>query len=238
MGLFFRRGFEASKMRVLCAIFVLLPLALAGEKRFILDNLNLGSLLSMFSSADLKNYVNQIVDQVGSDATEVQCETACMDVMKSDLLDTACPFICNSFQTLVNKLHVTNPPPAVNKRFILDNLDLGNLLSMFGHAELTNYVNQIVDQVGSDATEAQCETACMDVMKSDLLDTACPFICNSFQTLGNKLHVTNPPPAVNKRFILDNLDLGNLLSMFGHAELTNYVNQIVDQVGSDATEAQ
>merc|ERR1712121_410072 len=117
----------------------------------------------MFGHAELTNYVNQIVDQVGSDATEAQCETACMDVMKSDLLDTACPFICNSFQTLVNKL-----PPAVNRRFILDNLDLGNLLSMFGHAELTNYVNQIVDQVGSDATEAQCETACLDIMKSDL----------------------------------------------------------------------
>merc|ERR1712121_565800 len=164
MGLFFRRGFEASKMRVLCAIFVLLPLALAGEKRFILDNLNLGNLLSMFSHADLKNYVNQIVDQVGSDATEVQCETACMDVMASDLLDTACPFICNSFQTLVNKLHVTEPPVAVvNKRFILDNLNLGNLLSMFSSSDLKNYVNQIVDQVGSDATEAQCETACMDI---------------------------------------------------------------------------
>ena len=53
-------------------------------------------LLSMFSTSDLTTYVNMIVDQVGSDATEQQCEAACPSVMNNDLLDTACPFLCNS----------------------------------------------------------------------------------------------------------------------------------------------
>ena len=59
--------------------------------------LNLDNLLQgLISSSDLATYVNQIVDQVGSDATEQQCEGACTDVMANDLADTLCPFLCSS----------------------------------------------------------------------------------------------------------------------------------------------
>ena len=59
-------------------------------------------------------------------------------------------------------------------------LDLNNLLQgLVSNADLATYVNQIVDQVGSDATEQQCEGACTDVMANDLADTLCPFLCSS-----------------------------------------------------------
>ena len=59
-------------------------------------------------------------------------------------------------------------------------LDLNNLLQgLVSNADLATYVNQIVDQVGSDATEQQCEGACTGVMASDLVDSLCPFLCSS-----------------------------------------------------------
>ena len=60
-------------------------------------DLNLNNLLNgLISSTDLTKYVDLIVEQVGSDATEQQCEGACTDVMAIDLADTLCPFLCSS----------------------------------------------------------------------------------------------------------------------------------------------
>ncbi|KAL8615690.1 hypothetical protein ACOMHN_007443 [Nucella lapillus] len=188
------------------------------------------NVMSLLSSSDLSKYVNLIVDQVGSDATEQQCETACLDVMANDLLDTSCPFICTSFQTLVHIFHFgSQPATGPAKRFILD-----NVMSLLSSSDLSKYVNLIVDQVGSDATEQQCETACLDVMANDLLDTSCPFICTSFQTLVHIFHFgSQPATGPAKRFILD-----NVMSLLSSSDLSKYVNLIVDQVGSDATEQQ
>ncbi|KAK7109066.1 uncharacterized protein [Littorina saxatilis] len=175
-------------MMMFCLMCALMPLALAGEKRFLLDN------------ADLAKYVDLIADHVGSDATEQQCETACVEVMHSDLLDTGCPFICTSFQTLVQKFHRHSPAQPA-KRFILDSLNLNNVINMFSNADLAKDVDLIVQRVGSDATEQQCETACLEVMHSasDHLNTGCPFICTSFQTLVQKFHIPAQPA---KRSIL------------------------------------
>jgi len=218
------------------------------NKRFLLDNLphfDISQLLSIFSQADLAKYVNEIVDLAGADETEAQCETACTQVMANDLLDTACPLICNSFQALVQKFHVAAPAAPVNKRFILDSfgLDLSQLLSMFSTSDLQSYINQIVDIAGADETEAQCETACLQVMNNDLLDTACPLICNSFQALVQKFHIDGQAPAtaatvVNKRFILDSFDLPAIIKALSSFDLDNIVNTIGAQIGSDATEYQ
>merc|ERR1711963_732352 len=201
------------------------------NKRFVLDTLGFNQLNQLFSTADLAHYVNQIVAIAGADETEQQCETACLEVMTTHLLDTACPLICNSFQTLVNMFHLQEgtAAPAQAKRFLLDSfgLDMSKLLGMFSTAELSKYVNQIVDIAGADETEQQCETACLEVMHSDLLDTACPLICNSFQALVQKFHINAPTNApVQKRFLLDSfgLDMSKLLGMFSTAELSKYVN--------------
>ncbi|KAK7498399.1 hypothetical protein BaRGS_00010353, partial [Batillaria attramentaria] len=144
----------------------------------------------VLSSGSLGKYVNQIVDLVGSDATEQQCETACTEVITDALLSTSCPFICQSFQSLVGNLHV-NQPAQVQKRF---------LESLLSSGSVGKYVNQIVDLVGSDATEQQCETACTEVITDALLSTSCPFICQSFKSLVGNLHV-NQPAQVQKRFL-------------------------------------
>merc|ERR1712033_27381 len=149
-----------------------------------------------------------------------------LDVMANDLLDTACPFICNSFQSLVQRFHLNG---QTSKRFLLD-----NVMSLLSTTDLSKYVNLIVDQAGSDATEQQCEQSCLDIMANDLLDTACPFICNSFQKLVQRFHLNSQPATgPSKRFILD-----NVMSLLSTNDLAKYVNLIVDQVGSDATEQQ
>jgi len=185
------------------------------------------------------------VDLAGADETEQQCETACLEVMHSDLLDTACPLICNSFQTLVQKFHINAPASApVQRRFILDNFDMSKLLSLFSTSDLSKYVNQIVDLAGADETEQQCETACLEVMHSDLLDTACPLICNSFQTLVQKFHIEAPAGSAapmapaQKRFILDSFDFNSILSALSSFDLDKIVNEIGAEIGSDATEYQ
>merc|ERR1711963_827988 len=152
-------------MKGLCLALVLLPLALAvPSKRLFLDG------ASLFSSDELHNLVNQIVAAVGSDATEQQCETQCMAILNNALLDTACPFVCNSFQAFVNQLHGgAGGAAAVQKRFLEGILDT---------ATMSNLVQQLVAQAGSDETEQQCETQCMAILNNALLDTACPFVCS------------------------------------------------------------
>jgi len=166
---------------------------------------------------------------VGSDATEQQCETACLDVMNSQLLDTTCPFICSSFQTLVQKLHTTPTNAPSNKRFLTSSFGDGWswLMSFFSTDSLRKKVDLIVDEVGSDATEQQCETACLDVMNSQLLDTTCPFICSSFQTLVQKLHTTPTNAPSNKRFLTSNFNL----------DLNHIAQEVLTTLSNDETEA-
>jgi len=209
-------------------------------KRMFLDSFSFDGLINLFGKAELTHYVNQIVDTVGSDATEQQCEEACLKIVNNDLFDTACPFMCTSLQSLAQHLHLEEAATSAPvKRMFLDSFSLDGLVNLFGKAELTHYVNQIVDTVGSDATEQQCEEACLAVMNNDVLDTACPFMCTSLQSLAVHLHIeegTTKAPA--KRMLLDSFSIQGLVDLFGHAELTTYVNQIVDLVGSDATEQQ
>merc|ERR1712142_1327797 len=179
MGALFRNLFskrpQRIKMKVL-ALFALLPVVInaqAPAKRFLFGDFDLAH---QFSNDDLAHYVNQIVDQVGSDANEQQCEQACIDVMNNDVLDSPCPFICSSFQSLVHQVHLEEHQTAQTKRFLFGDFDLAHL---FSNDDLAHYVNQIVDQVGSDANEQQCEQACIDVMNNDVLDSPCPFICSS-----------------------------------------------------------
>jgi len=213
-------------------------------KRFFLDTFSIEGLLNVFGKAELTHYVNQILDIVGTDDTEQKCEEACLTVINNDVLDTACPFICTSLQSLAVHLHLEEASTTLApvKRMILgDVFSIDGLLNLFGKAELTHYVNQILDTVGSDDNEQKCEEACINVINNDVLDTACPFICTSLQSLATHLHLEEASTTLApvKRMILgDVFSIDGLLNLFGHAELTTYVNQIVDLVGSDATEQQ
>jgi len=116
--------------------------------------------------------------------------------MHSDLLDTACPLICNSFQTLVQKFHInapagpaagTAPVAPAQKRFILDSFDLSSILSALSSFDLDKIVNEIGAEIGSDATEYQCEEACHT---TSLPEALCPMLCSSFQQIAQQVHIT------------------------------------------------
>merc|ERR1712154_368500 len=116
--------------------------------------------------------------------------------MNNALLDTACPFICNSFQMLVQHYHIEMPTPApvVNKRFILDNLN--NILNALSSFDIDTIVNTIGDEIGSDATEYECEVACKD--STDLPDALCPVLCSSFQQIAQGIHVTEANSTISR----------------------------------------
>merc|ERR1711963_184935 len=209
-----------ARMKGFYLAVVLLPLALAvPNKRFLFDNL--------LDSAQVNTILQQIYDSLGSDATEQQCETQCMAILNNALLDTACPFVCNSFQAFVNNLH-GGAGGAVQKRFIEGALDTSKLSSL---------VQQLVAQAGSDETEQKCETQCMAILNNALLDTACPFVCSSLQELAHQFGIATAP-VQNKRFVLDTLGFNQLNQLFSTADLAHYVNQIVAIAGADETEQQ
>jgi len=219
-------------MKAFGFVLVLLPLAFANpSKRFILGDI--------LDSEQTNALVQQIVDTVGSDATEQQCETQCMAILNNALLDTACPFVCSSLQELAHRLDITPGSVPVGKRFFMDSLGLPQLEEIFSMADLHKYTNMIVDVVGSDATEQQCEAACLEVMANKVLDSSCPLLCSAFQVLVRKFHFEDVTPAPAKRFVADgfHFDLSALQALFSHDDIVKYLNQIVDLVGSDETEA-
>lgn len=222
-------------MKFFALLLVALPLAAAADKRAIFGD-PMSTLLNLFSMDQLTGYVNQIVDEVGSDANEQQCEVGCVDVMKNPILDTSCPFLCTMFQELVHLGHIETtaaPAPADTDAPAPAKRGLSDLLGLFSTSDLTTYVNMIVDRVGSNATEQQCEGACHDIALHHVLDAGCPMICTLFQELVNMLHVDSAPA---KRML--DIDFAELMGSVANGDLPRIVNAIVDDVGSDATEQQ
>jgi len=205
----------------------------APSKRLFID-----SISSILDTTQLTSLVHQLLSKAQSDETEQQCETQCMAILNNALLDTACPFVCNSLKEIAARLDITpGEVPAGRKRFILDSLGINQLEDIFSTADLHKYVHMIVEIVGSDASEQQCEKACLDVMNSELFKTGCPFICSSFQMLVRKFDLEDITPSaapVNKRFILDNFN--NILNQLTNFDLDTIVNTIGDEMGSDVTE--
>ncbi|KAL8562484.1 hypothetical protein ACOMHN_008628 [Nucella lapillus] len=85
-------------MKLALFLLVLLPLALATsvEKRGILEFLGLGHLVDF---GQLKVIVQGILNKVGSDANEQNCESAChetLSVDESHLFHTLCTPLCRS----------------------------------------------------------------------------------------------------------------------------------------------
>ncbi|XP_071108564.1 uncharacterized protein [Haliotis cracherodii] len=83
-------------MKVAILILCLLPLAL-GEKRLLID--------SILDTSEISKLVNTVLTKFGSDASEQQCETECLLLFKSDILDSACDFACKGIQGLIQRFH-------------------------------------------------------------------------------------------------------------------------------------
>merc|ERR1712098_988879 len=91
-----------------CFALVLLPLVFAVEKRFLFDSLDPAAILKALSSFDL----DEIGYEVGSDATEAQCEAACKT---TSLPDSPCPMLCTQFQEVAKGIHVTEANSTVSQ---------------------------------------------------------------------------------------------------------------------------
>jgi len=170
----------------------------------------------------VKDAVKQLLDTLGQDASEQQCEAKCHTLVMGDetaLLHTLCTPICRSFQSLVHLLHI-NPAPA--PRFFIDNLvDLD---------VVKDAVKQLLDTLGQDASEQQCEAKCHTLVMGDetaLLHTLCTPICRSFQELVHLFHHT---PTPSKRFILHGLVDFNVVEQA--------VTALMEHLGQDASEQQ
>jgi len=219
--------------------------AAPAKKRFILDSLpafDMSSLFEMFDGHTLAGYIDQIVEDLGSDQREQDCEDACHNVIQNAVLDEACAFICSSMQSIINKLHsegymTTTAASPVAKRFIFDDLDLSHL---------KQEIHMIVEEVGSDANKEQCNAACHDIITNELAATSCSFICASFQTILQQIDPVdvgatadpNAPVINNKRFLADSFTLDSIMQMLGANDFDTVLNTIVAQVGSDASEKQ
>merc|ERR1719369_194160 len=153
-------------------------------KRFFIDN--------VVDLDVVKDAVKLLLDTLGTDATEQQCEAKCHTLVLGDetaLLHTLCTPICRSFQELVHLFHHTS-----SKRFFIDNLVNLDVVK--------DAVKQLLDTLGQDATEQQCEAKCHTLVFGDetaLLHTLCTPICRSFQTLVGLFHHT---PSSSKRFFI------------------------------------
>ncbi|XP_076444417.1 uncharacterized protein LOC143282649 [Babylonia areolata] len=95
-------------MKIAVVLLVLMPLALSTEvdSRGLLEFLGFNHLID-FSL--LKQTAQKILNEVGSDATEQNCESACHTVLivdQSHLIHSICSPLCRSFQTVVNLLHL------------------------------------------------------------------------------------------------------------------------------------
>ncbi|KAL8562483.1 hypothetical protein ACOMHN_008627 [Nucella lapillus] len=108
-------------MKFAVVLLALLPLVLSTpvEKRLI--NLGFNHLLDI---QFIIHKVQEILDKVGSDISEQQCEETCHNsftVDQTHLVHTVCKPICKSFQNLVNvfglrpHLQTTNSSPVATQ---------------------------------------------------------------------------------------------------------------------------
>ncbi|XP_062618567.1 uncharacterized protein LOC134280155 [Saccostrea cucullata] len=152
-------------------------------KRFLVDTL--------LANPEVNVLVTGLVDVLGSDPTEQQCERECVVLMHADnVLHHLCPFVCHSFQQLVSKIHLNAPASNPSKRFLVDTL-------LHNNPDVAVLVNTLVQTLGSDPTEAACESKCTVVVHADnFMHYLCPLVCHSFQSLVQKIHIDAPSGSV------------------------------------------
>ncbi|XP_061179582.1 uncharacterized protein LOC133188223 [Saccostrea echinata] len=149
------------------------------SKRFLID--------SFLNNPEVNVLVTSLVSTLGSDPTEQACEQQCVTMVHADnVLHHLCPFVCHSFQQLVQKVHLSPAASSpVQKRFLID--------SLLNNPEVSVIVNSLVSTLGSDPTEAACESQCTNIVHADnVMHFLCPLVCHSFQSLVQKVHISAP----------------------------------------------
>ncbi|XP_033762478.1 uncharacterized protein LOC117343993 [Pecten maximus] len=102
-------------MKLAFILVLVLPLVMsAPQKKAVNPFVN--SLLNIFHADELKQLVTDLVDDIGSDDREGECEKECNHLVDTQfsgtvniLSHTVCPLACHSLQELAHFFHVPTP---------------------------------------------------------------------------------------------------------------------------------
>ncbi|XP_060066307.1 uncharacterized protein LOC132546600 [Ylistrum balloti] len=103
-------------MKLALLLVVILPLAMSTPK----PNPFLNSILNIFHANELKLLVTDLVQQLGSNEREAECEKECNTLVDTQfstgsvntISHNACPLACHSLQELVHFFHIPTPTPG------------------------------------------------------------------------------------------------------------------------------
>lgn len=172
-----------------------------------------------------RHIVDQLVEQLGTDANEAKCEQECHVLIRNQqsVMQHLCPFLCHLSIEAIKNLHSPSTDPAVTGK---KRLVLGNFINT---EETAKIIDQLVATLGSHETEVQCEHQCHALIKdsTSVFQHMCPFICHTAESLINGIHhhSTTPPPGnPAKRILIDNL--------VNNQEITNVVDQLATMLTS------
>ncbi|XP_060066306.1 uncharacterized protein LOC132546599 [Ylistrum balloti] len=107
-------------MKLALLLVVVLPLAMSAPQRALSDNPFLNSILNIFHADELKLLVTDLVQQLGSNERELECERECNTLVDTQfstgsvntISHNACPLACHSLQELVHFFHIPTSQPA------------------------------------------------------------------------------------------------------------------------------
>uniref|UniRef100_A0A8W8MW35 Uncharacterized protein n=2 Tax=Magallana gigas TaxID=29159 RepID=A0A8W8MW35_MAGGI len=183
---------EDTLIKMKCLIIFLLPVAFAAsvqQKRVIVDTL--------LNGQEARNIIDQLVTFLSSDTSEAKCESECHTLIANpqSTLQHLCPFMCHLAQQTIGGLHH-------NKRLVFDTFLNGE--------EGRRIVDQLVEQLGTDANYAKCEQECHVLIRNQqsVMQHLCPFICHLTIDAIKSLHspTTDPAATGKKRLYLARQD--------------------------------
>ncbi|XP_060082183.1 uncharacterized protein LOC132561505 [Ylistrum balloti] len=106
-------------MKLALFFVVILPLAMSAPQKKALNPF-LNSILNVFHADELKLLVTDLVQQLGSNEREAECEKECNTLVDTQLSTgsintishSACPVACHSLQELIHFFNIPTSPPA------------------------------------------------------------------------------------------------------------------------------
>ncbi|XP_033762479.1 uncharacterized protein LOC117343994 [Pecten maximus] len=106
-------------MKLVLFLVLALPLVMSAPQRKA-SNPFVNSLVNIFHGDELKQLVTDLVDDIGSDDREVECEKECDHLVDTQFSGTVnvlshhvCPLACHSLQELAHFFHVPIPTAPI-----------------------------------------------------------------------------------------------------------------------------
>ncbi|XP_033762304.1 uncharacterized protein LOC117343867 [Pecten maximus] len=107
-------------MKLALFLVIALPLVISAPQKKALElNPFLNSILNIFHANELKTLVTDLVQQLGSNEREAECEKECNHLVDTQFNGTVnilthqvCPICCHSLQELVHYFHIPTTAPG------------------------------------------------------------------------------------------------------------------------------